>query len=360
MRRFVRAVVLAVVLPVMVQRGGRDACAQEKVTLRSDLLLYGDNTEFRNPFRKGETIFGAAVRAEVDVELNPRVSVALGGFGNLRFGSEKAFERARPVVAMTVRGRRSAFIFGTLPAMPVSGPVGPDRGGPHGLLPPLQRETLTFDRPYEAGLEWDFHGTRLRHGIWLEWQRLNTPQHRERFDGGLNAEVTLTSHVSVPVQIHVVHQGGQLYNTGPVADSAAGAAGIALHGHTRRAGSLSLELFGAAARSVPDRQKPDLDSKGPAFFGRAAAERNGWRAHVIVWRGRNFVKDEGDPNYLSIRPNGSRYAGIRDYAEAGVARRFRLAPGAVIEVSGRLHRIESFYEYSYRVLSIASLGWKLR
>ena len=36
------------------------AWAQERVTLRSDVLFYGDNTEFRNPFREGETIFGAA------------------------------------------------------------------------------------------------------------------------------------------------------------------------------------------------------------------------------------------------------------------------------------------------------------
>jgi hypothetical protein len=335
-------------------------CAQDTVTLRSDILLYGDNTEFRNPFREGETIFGAAARVAADVELNPRVSLALGAFGNQRFGSDKAFERARPVIAMTVRGHRWAFVFGALPALPVSGPVGPDRGGPHGLLPPLQRETLAFDRPYEAGLQWDFTGTRLRHDMWLEWQRVNTPEHRERFDGGLNAEVTLTRHVSVPVQLHIVHEGGQLFNTGPVADSAAAAAGIALHGRTRRAGRMSLELFGAGSRSVPDRQRPDQNRHGAAFFSRAAVEHNGWRVHAIAWRGRNFVKDEGDPNYLSIRRNGSLYGGIRDYAEAGVARRIRLAPGAVIEVSGRFHRTERYYEYSYRVLSIASLAWKLR
>jgi hypothetical protein len=111
---------------------------------------------------------------------------------------------------------------------------------------------------------------------------------------------------------------------------------------------------------VPDRQQPERSRRGAAFFGRAAAERNGWRAHVIFWRGRDFVKDEGDPNYLSVRLNGSRYGGIRDYAEAGVARRMKLAPGAVIEVSGRLHRTERHYEYSYRVLSIASLSWRLR
>jgi hypothetical protein len=175
----------------------------------------------------------------------------------------------------------------------------------------------------------------------------------------VNARLTLTSHLSVPVQVHIVHEGGQLFNTGPVADSAAGAAGIALRGSTAHAGTISLELFGVASRFVPDRERPNQNRNGTAFFGRAAAERDGWRAHLIAWRGRDFVKDEGDPNYLSIRRDGSAYGGIRDYAEAGLARRFQLAPGAVIEVSGRLHRTERYYEYSYRVLSIASLGWRL-
>lgn len=354
---FARAVVLAVVLPVC---AGRAAGAQEKVTLRSDLLLYGDNTEFRNPFREGETIFGAAARVFADIELNPRVRVSLGAFGNQRFGSENAFERARPVISLTVVGRRSSFVFGTFPALPVTAPAGPDRGGPHALLPPLQRETLSFDRPYEAGLQWRFAGARLRHDVWLEWQRVNTPEHRERFDAGLNGEVAVSRYLAVPLQIHVVHEGGQLYASGPVDDSAAAALGIALHGRAARLDRLSLDLFGLAARSVPDRQKPDEDRNGRAFFGRAAAERGEWRAHLIVWRGRAFIKDEGDPNYLSLRRNGTRYGGIRDYAETGLTRRFTLAPGAVIDVSGRLHRTEGAYEYSYRVLSTASLGWHIR
>jgi len=336
------------------------AAAQDHVTLRSDILLYGDNTEFRNPFREGETIFGAAARVYAELELNPRVSVSLGAFGNQRFGSEDAFELVRPVIAMAVRGRRSRFTFGTLPALSVDLPIGPDRGGPHGLLPPLQRETLSFDRPYEAGLQWDFTGTRLTHSIWIEWQRLNTAAHRERFDGGANAELAVSPHVSIPLQLHVVHEGGQLFNAGPVADSAAAAAGVALHGPAGPLEKLSLELFGAAARTVPDRERPSLDRSGPGFFGRAAAEAHGWRGHLIMWRGRTFIKDEGDPNYLSLRRDGHVYGGVRDYAEAGLARRFTLAADAALEVSGRVHRVEGFYEYSYRVLAIATPHWRLR
>ena len=329
--------------------------AQERVTLRSDVLLYGDNTEFRNPFREGETIFGAAARVFVETELGPKASLSLGGFGNQRFGSEQAFDLARPVIALTLHGKRSSFTFGTLPALQADGPAGPDRGGTHALLPPLQRETLAFDRPYEAGMQWDYRGTRLTHSLWLDWQRVNTSDHRERFDGGANAELTISNHVSLPMQLHVVHEGGQLFSAGAVADSAATALGVRLRGR-----GASLEVFGAAARSVPDRQRPDLDRSGPGFFARAAFERNGWRGHLIMWRGKHFIKDEGDPNYQSLRRDGSRYGGTRDYAEAGVAKRVQLAPGAIIEVSGRVHRIERYYEYSYRIVSIAGVRWKLR
>ena len=358
MRIVLGLVLLVLVVPAIDRRGA--AFAQDAVTLRSDVLLYGDNTEFRNPFREGETIFGAAVRVAVDTRLNPRVSLALGAFGNQRFGSDRAFDLARPVVAMTVQGAHSTFTFGTLPPPAVGGPMGPDRGGPHALLPPLQRETLAFDRPYEAGLQWDLTSARLRHSIWLEWQRVNTVQHRERFDGGARAEITLSRHLAVPIQLHVVHEGGQLFNTGPVDDSAAAAAGVALRAGTRRVGQLSLEVFGAAARSVPDRQRPELSRKGPALFVRGAIERDGWRGHLIVWRAVDFIKDEGDPDYLSLRRDGSRYGGTRDYAEAGLARRMRLAPGAVLEVSGRLHRTERYYEYSYRVVSIVNAALRLR
>ena len=345
---------LALVLPVIDAQSGA-VLAQERVTLRSDVLLYGDNTEFRNPFREGETIFGAAARVFVDTVLSDKATLSLGGFGNQRFGSEQAFDLARPVIAITLHARRSSFTFGTLPALRADGPMGPDRGGTHALLPPLQRETLAFDRPYEAGMQWDYVGDRLRHSLWIEWQRLNTTEHRERFDGGVNAELTISNHIALPMQLHIVHEGGQLFNTGPVDDSAAVAAGVALHGR-----GASLEVFGAGAHSVPDRQHPELDRTGPAFFARGAFERDGWRGHLIVWRGRHFIKDEGDPNYQSLRRDGSRYGGTRDYSEVGLAKRVELAPAAILEVSGRFHRIERYYEYSYRIVSIIGVRWKLR
>lgn len=279
------------------------------MAIRTDVLFYGDNTEFRNLFREGETIFGAALRLEAAIELNDRLSLSLGGFGNQRFGSAGAFEQVRPVIALTTRGRRSLFILGTLPPLAASAPSGPDRGGPHAMLPPLQRATLTFDRPYEAGLAWTFTGATLEQAFWLEWQRLNTPEHRERFDGGTNMSLRVSDGLSLPVQVHVVHEGGQLHSAGPVSDDAAGAVGVHLKRKLMAETLVSLEAFGLASRHVPDRSQPDLSANGTAFFGRASVEHAAWRGHIIFWRGRNFIKDEGDYNYLSIRRGGGAVHG---------------------------------------------------
>jgi hypothetical protein len=323
-------------------------------------MFYGDNTEFHNPFREGETIFGAAIRVFALVDVNGRLTLTLGAFANERFGSEHAFEQVRPVLSLTVHGRRSAFILGALPAQAPSIPVGADREGPHGLLPPLQRETLAYDRPLESGLAWNFDGALLQQHFWLAWQRLNTSEHRERLDGGINSSFRVSEHVTVPLQVHVVHEGGQLYASGPVSDSAAAAIGIDLHRTWRGQYSTGMEVYGLGSRYVPDRSRPNLSEDGTACFARVSAEWPGWRTHVIFARGRHFVIDEGDRNYLALRLDGTRYGGIRDYAETGLARRFKLAENAMIEGSARLHRIENHYEYSFRILSIVAPSWKIR
>ena len=322
--------------------------------------MYGDNTEFRNPFREGETIFGSVVRVSGDLELSPRVKVSLGVVGNERFGGDRAFDVVRPVVALTVTGTRSTFVFGAFPPRQWDAPVGADLMGPHRLLPPLQRETLAFDRAYEPGLRWTFRGKTIEHDMWLEWQRVNTPRHRERFDAGINAALRPRAAFSVPFQLHVVHEGGQLFASGAVADSVAAAAGARVERTVAPQTRGSLEAYGLVSRYVPDRARPELSRDGVAFLGRAAVQRDGWRLHLLAWRGRNFIKDEGDPNYLSIRRDGTRYDGTRDYAEVGAARRFQLAASASLEVSARYHRIERFYEYSYRVTSTINVAARLR
>jgi hypothetical protein len=349
------------------------AHAQQGLSAAADVIFYGDNTEFRNAFSEGETIFGTAARGEARIELGNGVQLNAGVFVNQRFGSDSAFELVRPVLALSVRGRRSTFIFGTLDTPRAATPPGPDRAGPHRLLPPIQRARLAFDRPYEAGLQWLFQGARLEHDLWLHWQRVNTAEHRERLDGGARLQWRLAHALALPLQVHIVHEGGQLYGAGPVRDSVAVATGIVLSKTAQpeepaapaasdRVARMTgtLELLALWSHHVPDRQQPQRTRDGAAFFGQTAVEWPAWRAHLLMWRGDDFLKDEGDPNYQSVRRDGTRWRGIRDYAETGVTRTFALAAGAILEASFRYHRIEDHYEYSYRVLARVRVAGRIR
>jgi hypothetical protein len=318
--------------------------------IESDVLFYGDNTEFTNPFRSGETILGASGRVLLDVTFNDTVKVRGGIFGSGRFGSHKFLEHAEPAIALELSRGPSRLIFGSLDTVSWRHDIaGPDLETPHRLLPPLQQETLTFTRGQEMGLQWLVAAPRLDQDAWINWQRLNTASYRERFDAGYRASVGLGSDLRLHGQWHIVHEGGQQFDHGAVSDSQAGAVGAEWRPSVGGA-RVTLEGHAVATQYVPDRERPALTEAGLGIFARAALEQGGWRTHLIVWRGRDTVKAEGDPNYLALLRDGTMFRNVRDYAEFGIARQFQPAPGVQVLAAFRLHRIESHYEYSYRIV----------
>jgi hypothetical protein len=315
------------------------------------LLFYGDNTEFANPFREGETLLGTAARAFVDLELSEAASLRAGLFLKGRYGAHEFVEEAEPVVALILRRGPSRFLFGSLETASFDRRVrGPDQDTPHGLLPPLQRETLTFDRGHEMGLQWRVESPRLDHDTWINWQRLNTASHRERFDAGVRSRIPLAAALAFHAQWHVVHEGGQQFASGPVRDSHAGAAGLEWR-KTIGGSQLVIDGHVVATRFVPDRERLDDSQNGLGGFARIALEQGAWRAHAIGWRSRDTLKEEGDPNYLMQRRDGTWFRKTRDYSEVGVTRHFTPAPTVQFDASLRLHRVESHYEYSYRLVA---------
>lgn len=335
--------------------GFSESTGAQTYTAAGDLLFYGDNTEFANPFREGETLLGASGRITLDVALNKIVTLRGGIFGLGRFGAHTFLEQGEPVLALAIGDASSRFIFGSLETAATRTAVaGPDVETLHGLLPPLQREQLTFSRGQEMGLQWLVDRPRLNHDLWINWQRLNTDQHRERFDTGYRGAITVARALALHGQWHLVHEGGQQFDSGAVSDSQAAALGIEWTG-AAGAGQVSLESHVVATRHVPDRAQPLLTDAGLGSFTRVAWTRSRWRAHGVVWRSRDTLKAEGDPNYLSARRDGTMFRRVRDYGELGLTRHFSPAPGLHMFAAARLHRVESHYEYSYRI--VARVRW---
>lgn len=337
------------------------AVAAQALDARLDarVAFYGDNTELSNPFREGETLLGAFAEIFVDTRLSDRLTLRGGLFVNQRFADDKGFDKVRPVLAFVIGSARSRLILGTLETVRRIDGDGPDRIGPHDLPPPVQRETLAFERPWEAGMQWILDTPRIRQDAWIHWQRLNTSAQRERFDAGLTNRVRLRRALALRIDLHVVHQGGQLSASGPVADSFTVGTGVIAGGPAGRFDRVALEGLALLSRDVPDRERSSTARTGFGTFVRGSVEEAGWRAHAILWRGEDFIKLEGDPQYGSLRRDGTRYRGVRDYAELGLTRTIPLAHDSYLELSGRWHRVERDYEYSFRVFAVARLRKRL-
>ena len=328
------------------------ATAQDRIAFVVDMTFYGDNTEFFNPWREGETLLGTEGRLFMDVDLSEHVTLRGGLFGDHRFGDDDNFRIVRPVLALHVKNDVTRFIIGSIESGTRQVGLGPDQLGPHGLLPPLQRESLAFSRPDEAGLQLTFDTARFEQDAWINWQRLNTEQDRELFDTGVRGRLGVgqTLPVWLSYQFHLVHQGGQLFNSGPVGDSWAGGPGLIVELPSGVFDRQTAEAHGLVSRDVPDRVTRDSAETGFGLFTRYAAEKAGWRAHVIAWRARDFVKTEGDENYGSLREDG-RLTRLRHYFEAGLTRTYYPAEEVGLEFSARVHRVDTYQDYSFRILA---------
>ena len=329
------------------------AHAQQQATLLADIAIYGDNTEFFNPFRDGETLLGAAGTVAVDLALTDQATLRGGLFLNHRYGSARFAEQWRPVISLTVENGPSRFVFGTLDTVPHDFVAAPDLGGPHGLLPPLQVETLAFTRPHEGGIQWQVAAERLVQDAWIDWQRLNTAEHRERFDAGVRGRVAFGagSAVALGYQLHIVHEGGQLFDRGSVNDSFAGGPGLVIEPRIDFFDATSFEAYAMWSKHVPDRAAPEQSSHGHGLFLRAAASKHGWRGHAIFWNACLWLKEEGDLNYGSRLQGGAVFRPTRRYGEVGLSKALYEAEGVMLAGSLRLHRVEQAYNYSFRILA---------
>jgi len=336
----------------------------EPATVNLQSVFYGDNTEFvGNPYRDGETLMGVHNKLSLVLPLGARSHLKLGVFTDQRAGGEKAFELIRPIVSLTIGDEKNQFIMGTLET-PVATEQGPDRIGPHGLLPPIQVETYAFTRAFEAGMQWKHQG-RVTSDLYIDWQKLNTPQHREKLNTGLVTKAAVYGPLSLGGQFQYVHQGGQLFDVGPVSDSVAGAAGAILDREsTVLRGRLTGEFYYASSRNVPARGDAATELTGHGFFMRAAYEVQGIRAYGIAWRSHDFVKQEVDPNYGQALPDGIYDSSVHTkrghrYYETGVSRRFYPDRMVWIEPALRLHWTNGHLDYSYRIIAALNFDYVL-
>ncbi|MGE0352988.1 MAG: hypothetical protein AB7I33_07855 [Gemmatimonadales bacterium] len=324
--------------------------AAQAITWRSRGTFYADNTEFFNPFRIGETILGAQFSSYLDVGVTRRTSVRAGLFADHRYGSGEFLDPVKPVISFRYRTETSLGVLGTLETV--------DR---HGYLEPLQVTTLEFTRPVEYGGQWIERRKHVDAEAYLNWQKLNTPTSREVFDYGILLRVRPVAPLELEYQLHGLHHGGQLYSAGvPVTNNVVAAYGARVTHEFPVVGQSSLAGFYLTSTGEIDPNAPaGRPDRGHGTYLRASIHPGGFELFGIYWAGRDFLSNEGDPNYNSLGADSTFFRSRRRYKEIGIVRRARIDGTVDLDAEFRFHRIDNEqsqaffgtrWEYSYRLV----------
>jgi hypothetical protein len=320
------------------------------VDWKSLLSFYGDDTEFGGPYRDGETILGGQLQTYLEIAVNDRTSVLAGVYADRRSGGEKFLDPIDPILSFRYRTGASRFVLGTL--------ITERR---HGLLDPLEVSTLELTRPLESGLQWLLATKRVQTDFFLNWQKLNTPDHREVFDYGVVAKAPLGAGFSIEGQAHGLHHGGQLYDVGPVYNNIAWGPGIRYEHAVPIVGTFRAAAFrlgSSVSRDPVYRDRPTSGNGTLIRLGVSPWSRS--ELFLVDWRGHDFFAAEGDRNYASVGSDPSFYRADRKYRELGGSYRFASGPGVDFSTEARLHKIDDRQiEYSLRLLARVSLDHKL-
>lgn len=312
----------------------------QEIHWKTEFVFYGDNTEFTHFYRVGETILGAQFKTFLRLDLGPRTSVDAGVFADYRDGGEKFLDPVKPILSFRYHTDTSLGVLGTLETR--------DR---HGYLEPLEVTTLEFTRPIEYGLQWIESRPRFHADLYLNWQHLNTSASRETFDYGGVVSGDVTSWARLEAQLHGLHQGGQLFDVGPVRNNVVWAVGARLHRETRALGEASLAAFELFSKGKPD---PFVDTS--TITGHGTYLRGSVSPFRLVelfgiwWTGKDFISNEGDHNYGSPGLDNTFYKSKRHYQEFGAVKKFEIEKRIAFDGEVRLHRIEGRVEYSYRLV----------
>ncbi|HVZ80766.1 MAG TPA: hypothetical protein VHE12_08210 [bacterium] len=308
-------------------------------------FFYGDNSEFFEPYRTGETLLGQQGNSYFEAALGPRTFLQFGVFGDFRSTStQDPAVDVKPLLSFQYREGGSRFVMGTL--------VADDR---HGFLEPLEVTTLEITRPVEYGFQWIENDPGFQCDLFLDWHQLNVGLQPEEFDYGGVLRKPLDDDLELEGQFHGFHMGGQLSYT-IVFNNWVPALGFrwkvpGLLGMTR------FSAFGVGAGHLEGGATGSTQWGGGGYLKTEVHPDDLLDLFGIGWVGRDFYSQEGDANYASYStPDSASLDQLhgfvkseRTYFELGALRDFPMDGGAVFRAEFRVHFMDDTSAYSYKL-----------
>jgi hypothetical protein len=267
----------------------------QSITFNLSPHFFADNTEMVSPYIKTETIMGSSLKTYFSFRQSERLTLNLGVYGIFYYGEEDFISDVKPL-ASYLYSLNDVFTFrmGSL-----------DNENRHNMLDALLKETLGYTRQIDYGFQL---GARNRYAdldLWINWNLLNTPEHMEYLDGGINLFVYLSNFI-LNLQRYWTHHGGQLYQVGDTTNNYSLALGIE---HFFELESRALQKIGGRLSYLAYDEVGTLTSYiGNGVLAELYMFVHSFKLYFDYWMGNDFLTEEGNPLY---RHDAWIFCGVR-------------------------------------------------
>ncbi len=164
-------------------------------------LSFIKNNEYFNDISDGLTLLGAQVHPEFIYKPSERTQFRSGLFLFKHFG-EETIDKALPTFSFKYVNDKHRFTIGNLYAR-----------DNHRLIEPLMgSEKILGSEVLETGIAYQYASQKVESEFWLDWENYIRKQDdkREVFTFGSVSRVTISDHLSLPIQFLLQHKGGQI------------------------------------------------------------------------------------------------------------------------------------------------------
>lgn len=261
--------------------------------ISGETVAFVDDIEYSTRYRTGETMFGASAAFRFFWKPADHLLLSVGAYGLRRFGDERFLARSLPLFRVQYESDRVIFVIGEI--------VSSDA---HRLPDLLYRQEYCFDPGVEEGIQVRLRLPHFSQELWVAWDSLNTPSHREHFTAGSVSIISAAAGFSFPVFITAEHHGGELYTIPdqPVQERFGGATGASVS-HVVQSGIRrvfgQLLIAGSAYRL---RSEERQSGHGYGVIAKAGISPLGFDCSLLWFKGNNLIMPLGDPVFRSNRP----------------------------------------------------------
>lgn len=286
-----------------------------------------DNT-FTNGLGRDTTLIGNLVNATLYKRLFPSLEAELGVFANMPFGHDTEISQVRPIIRLTYT-----------PTDQVTGIVGTLRTGHRDFHDAVFDNGNRFLRPIEQGAQMLVDSEHYRQDLFINWEQAFRGSATNRFDVGYAGQLKF-GPLRFNGQTHWVRNGQALFKLDrsfQAGDNLVVAAGPELVIEpSRYVTALSWwNQIGIRFTYLTSYNHTDIGAdatRGRGYELHTWLDFAGWRPYLAFWKGRNFLSQQGDPEFRAS-----------NFPEIGLSKIVHLGPRASLEFGVQARRIRSFF-----------------